>query len=233
MKTAVAASLATGTRLALFDLDLTLIPYDSGMTWLQFLVDRGALEATVTERYLDGCRRYVRGELPVRALHGIAMAPLARFSVAELDEWRKTFVGTLAGTIPTAARALVATHRERGELCALVTATNDFVAAPFARLLGIDNLLSSRAEVRNGRFTGEIEGELCHGAVKIERVEAWLGGLGLGWVDLAHSVFYSDSASDLPLLARVDEAVAVRPDARLRAEAERQGWRIVEALGHG
>ncbi|HJV25823.1 MAG TPA: HAD family hydrolase [Aromatoleum sp.] len=231
MRSAAARSPASGPRLALFDLDLTLIPYDSGMAWLHFLVDRGALEAAVAERYLDGCHRYVRGELPVRLLHGIAMAPLARFSVAELDEWGRAFAETIAGTIPAAARALVASHRERGDLCALVTATNDFVAAPFARLLGIDQLLSSRAEVRDGRFTGEVEGELCHGAEKVSRVEAWLAGLGLRWDDLSHSTFYSDSASDLPLLARVAEAVAVRPDPRLRVEAAERGWRIVEELG--
>jgi HAD superfamily hydrolase (TIGR01490 family) len=224
-------STANGPRLALFDLDLTLIPYDSGMAWLRFLVDRGALEAVVAERYLDACRRYVRGELPVQLLHGIAMAPLARFSATELDAWGKEFAAGIADTIPEAARALVAMHRERGDLCALVTATNDFVATPFARLFGVDRLLSSRAEVRDGRYTGEFEGELCHGAEKVARVEAWLAELGLGWANVAHSVFYSDSASDLPLLARVAEAVAVRPEPRLRAEAEKRGWRIVEELG--
>ena len=217
-------------RLALFDLDLTLIPYDSGMAWLRFLVDRGALEAGIAEHYLDCCRRYVRGELDVRSLHRVAMAPLARFSPAEIDAWGAEFAVGLAATIPAAAHALVAFHRERGDLCALVTATNDFVAAPFACILGVDRLIASRAELRDGRFTGEVEGELCHGAEKIARVEAWLAELGLGWEDFAHSVFYSDSASDLPLLGRVAEAVAVRPEPRLRAEAQAHGWRIVEEL---
>jgi HAD superfamily hydrolase (TIGR01490 family) len=224
-------SSAAGPRLALFDLDLTLIPYDSGMAWLRFLVDRGALEALVAERYLDGCRRYMRGELPVRLLQGIAMAPLARFSAAELDAWGNEFAARIADTVPAAARALVASHRERGDLCALVTATNDFIAASFARLFGIDRLLASRAEVRDGRYTGEVVGELCHGPEKVARVEAWLAELGLGWADVTHSVFYSDSVTDLPLLARVAEAVAVRPEPRLRAEAEKRGWRIVDELG--
>ncbi|AYH44009.1 HAD family hydrolase [Azoarcus sp. DN11] len=221
---------ATPRCIALFDLDLTLISYDSGMAFLRFLVDRGAFEADVPERYLDACQQYVRGELPVARLHAIAMAPLARFSVAEGDALAAAFGAQIAVTIPQAARALVAAHRERGDLCALVTATNDVVATPFAREFGLDQLLSSRAEIRDGRYTGAVEGELCHGAAKVARVEQWLAENGLAWPGLAHSVFYSDSASDLPLLERVAEAVVVRPDPRLRAEAEKRGWRIVEAL---
>ncbi|NMG44079.1 HAD-IB family hydrolase [Aromatoleum toluvorans] len=227
---AAPARAAAPRRVALFDLDLTLIPYDSGMAFLRFLVDRGVLEADVTERYLDACHRYVRGELPVARLHAIAMAPLARFAATERDALGAAFHAQIAATIPQAARALVAAHRERGDLCALVTATNDFVATPFAREFGLDQLLSSRAEVRDGRYTGGVEGELCHGAAKVARVERWLAENGLAWAGLAHSVFYSDSASDLPLLERVAEAVVVRPDPRLRAEAEKRGWRIVEVL---
>lgn len=220
----------SGHRLALFDLDLTLIPYDSGMAWLRFLIARGMLEADVAELYLQRCRAYVRGALSVRELHRVAMAPLARFTREELEALRDGFAAGLADKIPAGARALVASHRAKGALCVLVTTTNDFVATPFAREFDVDHLLSSRAEVCDNRFTGEVAGELCHGATKIARVEAWLAEQGLGWDDFAHTTFYSDSISDLPLLSRVAEAVAVRPDPALRGEAQARGWRIVEEL---
>ena len=217
-------------RLALFDLDLTLIPYDSGMAWLRFLIARGVLEAGVADAYLQHCHAYLRGALSVRELHRVAMAPLSRFPREQLDVLRDAFAAGLADEIPAAARALVAAHRAEGALCALVPATNDFVAAPFARVLGVDHLLSSRAELCDDRFTGEIAGELCHGTTKIACVDAWLAGQGLGWDAFAHTVFYSDSISDLPLLTRVAEAVAVRPDPALRREARARGWRIVEDI---
>jgi HAD superfamily hydrolase (TIGR01490 family) len=220
----------TERRLALFDLDLTLIPYDSGLAWLKFLVDCRVLDAASAEHYLACCRLYVQGALDVRALHRVAMAPLAHHRPSRLSVWRAEFAARVAAEIPAAARALVAAHRRAGALCAIVTATNDYVAAPFARALGVEHLVASPAQRCGARFTGEIDGELCHGAGKIACVEAWLAGLGLGWGDFAHTVFYSDSSSDLPLLGRVAEAVAVCPDPVLRREAHRRGWRIAEAL---
>lgn len=217
-------------RLALFDLDLTLIPYDSGMAWLRFLIARGLLEAEAAELYLQRCRAYLRGTLSVRELHRVAMAPLARFPREQLEALRDVFAAGLADEIPAGARALVAAHRAKGALCVLVTTTNDFVATPFAVALDVDHLLSSRAEVCDNRFTGEIVGELCHGATKITRVESWLAEQGLGWDEFASTTFYSDSISDLPLLSRVAEAVVVRPDPALRHEAQVRGWRILEDL---
>lgn len=217
-------------RLVLFDLDHTLIPFDSGMAWLRFLVGRGVLAADFPAYYLDCCRQYVHGTLALRALHRVAMTPLAEHRRAVLKVWRKQFAGELAAHVPAAAGALVARHRSAGALCCIVTTTNDFVAAPFAEHLGIEHLLASAAQLRGSRFTGEIDGPLCHGAAKIERVDAWLSGQGLDWADFAETVFYSDSASDLPLLERVAAPVAVRPDAALRAQAAVRGWTIMEEL---
>jgi len=217
-------------RLVLFDLDHTLIPFDSGMAWLRFLVGRGALAADFPAYYLDCCHQYLHGTLALRALHRVAMTPLARHRRAALDAWRAQFAGELAAQIPAAAGALVAGHRSAGALCCIVTTTNDFVAAPFAEHLGVEHLLASAAQLRGRRFTGEIDGQLCHGASKIDRVDAWLSGQGLEWTDFAETVFYSDSASDLPLLERVAKPVAVRPDAALRARAAVRRWTIVEEL---
>lgn len=217
-------------RLVLFDLDHTLIPFDSGLAWLRFLVGHGVLAADFPDYYLDCCRQYLRGTLALRALHRVAMAPLARHRRASLNIWRAQFASRLATHVPPAAGALVARQRAVGALCCIVTTTNDFVAAPFAAHLGVEHLLASTAQLRGSRFTGEIAGPLCHGEGKIERVDAWLAGQGLNWADFAESVFYTDSASDLPLLQRVGKAVAVRPDNALRVQAERRGWTIVEEL---
>lgn len=216
-------------RLALFDLDHTLVPFDSGMAWGRFLVARGVLEAGFEARYLDACRDYVAGRAGIEALHRVGVGALAPFDDARLAAWTAAFEAEIAPQLPEAMRALVARHRDAGDRCALVTATSRLVAAPFARLFGIDALLATEARRVDGRLTGEVEGLPCHGAHKVAHVARWLAAQGLALADFERSWFYSDSASDLPLLEAVTHPVAVRPDARLRAVAQARGWPVREA----
>lgn len=218
-------------RLALFDLDHTLIPFDSTLVWLRDLVARGDIEAGRDEAYLDCCRLYVAGVMDVAGTHACALAPLARRRVDEVAAWQIRFEAeVLPAELPADARALVARHRERGDTCCLVTNTSDVVAVPFVRALGLDALIASRAARAGQQYTGDIDGEPCHGFGKVRLVGHWLARRGLDWNSLAWSGFYSDSISDLPLLSYVTEPVAVRPDDRLRAHALAEGWRIAETL---
>lgn len=219
-------------RLALFDLDHTLLPGDSGMMWLHFLVVRGALgpDAKADADYLAQCRRHVAGELDIEGLHRALMAPLRGLSRAELLYWLDEFETDLAGRLPAAARRLVARHLGAGDLCCLVTATSRPIAERAARAFGLGHVLATEPALdAHGIPTGAIVGPPCHGAHKLARVQGWLTGYGVPLERLERSSFYSDSASDLPLLRAVSHPVAVRPDARLRAVAEADGWPI-EAL---
>src|SRR5690349_2328610 len=71
-------------RLALFDLDHTLIPFDSGREWLLFLAERGAVDAAVERRYLDACRSYVTGRAGLEALHRAVVGPVSTVAEAQL-----------------------------------------------------------------------------------------------------------------------------------------------------
>jgi HAD superfamily hydrolase (TIGR01490 family) len=218
-------------KLALFDLDHTLIPFDSGMAWTRFLVRAGALEADAEQRYLEFCRSYVAATLDIRAMHRANMAPLAAFDPAQLWQWRAMFEAEIAAQLPPAMRELAAQHRARGELCAVVTATARFVAEPFARAFGIAHLVATDSVMVAGRPSGEIDGLPCFREHKPTRVQSWLAALGLpqrAIGDFDASWFYSDSINDLPLLEAVTHPVAVRPDARLRAHAQARGWQILE-----
>lgn len=218
-------------NLALFDLDHTLIDFDSGMAWLRFLVARGVLPAAAAEDYLACCRAYVAGRLDIRALHRACIAPLAPFAFERLLAWRDAFERAMAPRLPAALRSLVEAHMDAGDRCAIVTATSRFVAEPFARLFGVAQLIATESETIDGRFSGEVVGEPCHREHKPAHVSAWLAADGSSLGDFAHSAFYTDSIGDLPLLQAVSEPVAVAPDAALRALALANGWRIVERAG--
>jgi HAD superfamily hydrolase (TIGR01490 family) len=223
-------------NLALFDLDHTLIPFDSGMAWIRFLVNAGALPATASADYLGYCHQYVAGTLNIHEMHRATVAPLAKFPRALLTQWGREFELQMAPRVPAAMRALVDRHLEAGDLCAVVTATTRFMAEPFARLFGVEHLVATEAATIDGSplgvLTGEIAGLPCFREHKVTRVGQWLaqqhpvraGGLA----GFAHSWFYSDSSSDLPLLEAVTHPVAVCPDERLRERARREAWPVID-----
>ena len=213
-------------RLALFDLDNTLLAGDSDYEWGQFLVDRGVLERESYEAqnraYFD---QYVAGTLDIHEYLGFALRPLAQHSPDELARWHADFMRRrILPMITPRARRLVGGHLAQGDLCALVTATNSFVTAPIAREFGIPHLIATEPETRDGRFTGRVAGIPCFREGKVRRVEDWLQGLGRRLGEFRESSFYSDSHNDLALLERVTRPVAVDPDEPLAAEAAKRGW---------
>jgi HAD superfamily hydrolase (TIGR01490 family) len=217
-------------KLALFDLDHTLIPFDSGMAWTRFLAGKGVLPADAEARYLDYCRQYVAGTLDIHAMHRASVTPLARFARATLDDWCREFELQMAPRVSPAMRRCVQEHQRAGDLCAVVTATTRFIAEPLARAFGIEHVLATEAAVRDGTLTGEIDGVPCYREHKLTHLHRWLERRGANLAEFEQSWFYSDSASDLPLLMAVSHPVAVRPDEHLAAHARAAGWSVIHGL---
>ena len=211
--------------LALFDLDNTLLNGDSDYLWGQFLVERKMVhgpsyEAENKHFFLD----YERGELDIGAYLAFALAFLARHPLEKLLAWRADFLREkILPIITHQSRALVRHHREKGDTLVIITATNRFVTAPIADALGVDHLLATEVEEKNGRYTGRPQGEPCFREGKITHLQNWLAN---HQASLEGSWFYSDSHNDLPLLAMVAHPVAVDPDPTLRALATQRGWKI-------
>jgi len=218
-------------KLALFDLDNTLLNGDSDFEWAQFLIAQGVLDGEVhAARNEAFYAQYKAGTLDIHEFLDFQLKPLSRHSRAELDAWHREFMATRIRPIMTpAALALVRAHLAAGDLCAMVTATNSFVTGPIAREFGIPHLIATIAAQEDpvaGRFSGQPRGTPSFREGKIARVEAWLESLGLCWQSFDRSYFYSDSHNDLPLLEKVSDPVAVDPDDTLRAHAQRAGWQI-------
>lgn len=222
-------------QLVLFDLDHTLIPFDSGSTWFRYLMRRGVLDAADFEaQNRQFAEDYIAGKLDIAAFQRFCMSVLARYARADLDVWRNDFIAEIGAQVPEAGRALVRHHLDAGDLCCIVTATNHYVAGAFAEIFGVPHLVASQARTEQGdprgRFTGEMDGIASFGAGKVPRVADWLAILGHDWDSFERSVFYSDSANDLPLLNHVSDPVVVSPDTRLRAEATERGWPVFDTL---
>ncbi len=216
-------------RLALFDLDNTLLFGDSDYEWGQFLVDRGVLGRETYEAQNQAYyEQYIAGTLDIHEYLGFALRPLAAHEPQELARWHADFMrDRILPMISSAARELVRKHLRAGDLSAIVTATNSFVTMPIAREFGVRHLVATEPESHNGRFTGRVAGTPCFREGKIRRVDEWLEGLGHRLSDFEKSVFYSDSHNDLPLLHCVTHPVAVNPDDVLALEARQRGWPVI------
>jgi len=219
----------SGWRLALFDLDYTLLPVDSDYEWGEFLVRAGQVDG---DRYRarndDFFVQYKAGTLDIFEFLAFSLEPLGRIPPAELAALHARFMAeTIRPHMHDAARALIARHRAAGDLCAVVTATNAFVTAPIARAFGIEHLIATVPARENGRFTGGVRGTPCFREGKITRVNAWLESMGLDLGSFTSSCFYSDSRNDLALLEQVSDPVATNADDALSEIAASRGWRTL------
>jgi len=214
-------------KLVLFDLDNTLLSGDSDFEWAQFLIEQGVLDREVYEaRNQEFFDQYKAGTLDIHEFLDFQLKPLSRHSRAVLDAWHREYMTRkILPMIRDSARALVEKHR--GDLSAIITATNSFVTAPIARELGVEHLIATEPEQRDGEFTGGVTDIPCFREGKVQRLESWLETQGRTLEAFEQSWFYSDSHNDLPLLERVTHPVAVDPDERLRDEAQARGWPIL------
>jgi HAD superfamily hydrolase (TIGR01490 family) len=213
-------------KLALFDLDNTLLDGDSDYAWAQFLIEEGVLHAgeynTKNDYFYE---RYKDGSLDIHEFLDFQLAPLARHPRAQLDAWHQEFMQRKVRPmiLPKAAE-LIARHADA--LTAIVTATNRFITRPIADELGVKELIATDIDEVDGAFTGKPRGTPTFREGKIAAVDQWLAARGHRLADY-ESWFYSDSLNDLPLLARVTHPVAVDPDATLRAYATERKWPII------
>ena len=216
-------------RLALFDLDNTLLTGDSDFEWAQFLIDKKVLDREVYEARNRGFYdQYRAGTLDIHAFLDFQLKPLSRHPRRELESWLVEFMqNRILPIISRKARTLVQSRIEDGDLTAIITATNRFVTAPIAREFGVEHLIATEPEERDGEFTGKVTGTPCFRAGKVACLENWLREQGMQLTSFGESWFFSDSLNDLPLLERVTHPVAVDPDETLQTYARKNNWQVI------
>lgn len=212
--------------LAIFDLDNTLLHGDSDYLWGQFLVEQGLVDRAYFEsenqRFYD---EYKAGVLDIYEFLAFSLTPLAKYPLQELRGWHDKFMREkIDDIILPAAETLLQQHRDRGDTLMIITATNSFVTRPIAARLGVETILATEPEIRDGHITGQVAGTPTFREGKVIRLEEWLAGSG---EDLQDSWFYSDSHNDLPLLEMVTHPVAVDPDDTLEQHARMKGWPVM------
>jgi HAD superfamily hydrolase (TIGR01490 family) len=212
--------------LAIFDLDNTLLGGDSDYLWGAYLVAEGLVDGAYYQRENHRFyEEYRRGTLDIYEFLNFSLRPLAENPPEKLLALRERFMAEkIDPIILPAARSLIEYHRQQGHRLLIITATNRFITEPIALALGVEDLLATDPEFRDGRYTGRVAGTPSFREGKVVRLREWLKKNG---TNLSDSWFYSDSHNDLPLLEMVSHPVAVDPDDTLRQHAEMKGWPII------
>jgi HAD superfamily hydrolase (TIGR01490 family) len=217
-------------KLALFDLDHTLLPIDSDYAWGVYTTDIGWTDNDHFRQRNDAFyAHYLAGTLDIHDYVRFSTEATRLKGAAEAARAHAHFMQTVVlPVIRPQALSLIGAHAQAGEQVIIVTATNEFITRPIATALGVSELIAVQLE-RDGAgwITGEIQGTPSFREGKVARVTQWLAEQQLSW-DRVETTFYSDSINDLALLEKATHPVATNPDARLRTLATERGWRILD-----
>lgn len=218
------------TKLALFDLDHTLLPIDSDYSWGTFTITIGWTDSVDFARRNDEFyAHYQAGTLDVHDYVRFATEAVRLQGAEKALAARERFMREIIEpAIRPQARELVQQHRQAGDEVVIITATNEFVTRPIADAFGVQNLIAVEL-VRDaaGWITGDIQGVPSFREGKVKRFADWLAARRLAQDDV-DVTFYTDSINDLPLMENVNHPVATNPDDRLRLLATQRGWRILD-----
>ena len=220
-------SISSG-KLALFDLDNTLLEGDSDHAWGEFLISNSLVEEKAhrekNDHFYD---QYKQGALDIHGYVAFTLQPVMQLNRTQRAQLIAKFMEqSVEPIILDKGKELVRTHLDAGDFCIIITATNEFISTPIAKLFNADLIMATQLQISNGMYNGKILGTPCYQDGKVAKLKAWISSEENG-VDLAESVFYSDSINDLPLLQQVANPIAVDPDQRLREKAESEGWKIL------
>jgi HAD superfamily hydrolase (TIGR01490 family) len=212
---------------AFFDLDKTVIAKASMVAFGGPLYREGLISRWLLLRALYGQLVYL-----YLGADEARMARMRRSVLALTKGWEQATVSrvvreALAEVVDPIvyeeALQLIREHKAAGRKVFLVSASPEEIVAPLARYLGVDDIVATRARLDgDGRYSGELE-FYAFGPFKATAMQALADEHG---IDLAASWSYSDSATDVPMLACVGHPVAVNPDRELARLARREGWEV-------
>jgi len=158
----------------------------------------------------------------VHRLVEIAVGALGGRTVDEVDAMgERLFRKNIAAMIFPEARMLVDAHKRRGHTVVMASSALTFQTTAAARDLGIDDVLCTRLESRDGVLTGIVAGPILWGEAKATAVREFAAERG---IDLARSFAYGNGTEDLIYLATVGRPRPLNPTDELAAAAAERGW---------
>ena len=225
--------MSTTAGAAFFDLDRTLMAGSSAYHFGRAMYKAGQMSRRQIARdAIDQIRFRLKGASDA-AVNVLLERVLAGIRGQPVRDLQRMIPDMLAGVLPRVYPQMldvVREHQDAGRPCYIATAASQPAAEVLAAALMMDGAMGTCWEIRDGVYTGRLDGPFAYGEGKAQRLQEFAGDRG---IDLSQSWAYTDAASDLPMLEAVGHPVAVNPDAGLAEVAAREGWEVLrfEKLG--
>lgn len=216
-----------GKVCAFFDLDKTLLSETTANLYSKYLYKKGDIKRweMIKASYLY--LKYRLNLLDVETMmKRFARERKGRSESGMISFCESWFQSAVKDYIYPHAKEWIENHKDSGHITAVLSGSIKYTCEPIVRFLGIDHCLSTQLEVEDGIFTGRVIEPICVGEGKIYWAKRFSEENG---INIEESYFYTDSASDIPMLGLVGNPIVVNPDPILRAEAKRRGWRIIKS----
>lgn len=213
---------------AFFDLDKTILAKSSALAFGTPFSRAGLLSRRAMLR-----SAYVQFMFSLQAADHETMERLRDYLSEMVTGWQveevsrvvqETLNELIVPMVYDEAAALIEEHKAAGRKVVIVSSSGADIVGPIAHMLGVDDYLATKLTVVDGKYTGEIS-FYCYAENKAVAMRDYADKHG---IDLAECYAYSDSMTDLPMLAAVGHPFAVNPDKGLRKEAVERNWPVLE-----
>lgn len=212
-------------KLAIFDLDDTLINGDCSSLWCEYLRKKNIVDQGYMDEEAALMQLYREGALDMDAYMRFFLQPIRLKSTRQVSDWVVDFMQReILHRVRPEAVQQINQYQAQGVEVLVISASAHFLVKPIAALMGITEALAIDCQTYKGRFNGLTEGVLSFGEGKVQRLNDWLETKKATPESIA---FYSDSINDLPLLEEIDQPFAVTPDRQLSQLAVQRGWPVL------
>ncbi len=210
-------------KLAIFDLDDTIVQGDSSVLWTQYLWDKKIItDPRFVEADKEMMAQYNAGSLDMVTYLKFSLQTIANVKTEQVDQWLDDFVDTLIlPRIYPEGLNKIAAYREQKIPIIVISATVTFIVKKIAERLNADVVMGIDIKQQNGCYTTEIDGIPTFKEGKVKRLMQWISHQP---ITDAYIYFYTDSANDLPMCHFADETFIVNGDERLTQAATENNW---------
>lgn len=212
-------------KLAIFDLDNTILKVDSDYEMVNYLIKQNLISEKYRIKNEEYFSSYEDGSIDINEFSRFSLKPFINMNIDEIDAIVSDFYKeVLQPSIDKNILEIINNYISNETKILLASATNSLIVSFVSRQLGFNHYISSEVIFKDNLCTGIISAPHALGKGKLILTRKFLKKLD---INLSETCFYSDSFNDLPLLNAVLIPIAVNPDKNLKIVAKEKNWQII------